>query len=160
MLRSMFLATATLVLAAQTPAPVPEAPKAAKAAPAPKPAPQPKADPVLATIGKEVIRQSDFELFLYVTMSDQQRMQLQFVEGARQQYLNRYLEFKALGVKARKEGLQNQKNHARKLAIMNMQLLIQALMERDGPALQARLNLKDDEVKAYFDSHPDKFKTP
>ena len=72
MLRSMFLATATLVLAAQTPAPVPEAPKAAKAAPAPKPAPQPKADPVLATIGKEVIRQSDFELFLDVTMSDQQ----------------------------------------------------------------------------------------
>jgi len=157
MLRSVFLATATLVLAAQTPAPAP-APAAAKAAPAPRPAP--KADPVLATIGKDVIRESDFELFLDTTMNDQQRMQLQFVEGARQQYLNRYLEFKALAVKARKEGLQNQKNHARKLAIMDMQLLIQALMERDGPALQAKLNLKDDEVKAYFDSHPDKFKTP
>jgi peptidyl-prolyl cis-trans isomerase C len=155
MLRSVFFATATLVLAAQTPAP--EAPKAVKAAPAPKPAP---ADPILATIGKETIRQSDFELFLDTTMSDQQRMQLQFVPGAREQYLSRYLEFKALAVKARKEGLQNQKGHAKKLAIMDMQLLIQALMERDGPALQAKVNLKDDEVKAYFDAHPDKFRTP
>jgi parvulin-like peptidyl-prolyl isomerase len=94
------------------------------------------------------------------TMTDQQRMQLQFIEGARDQYLNRYLEFKALAVKARREGLQNQPNHAKKLAIMDMQLLIQALMEKDGPALQAKLNLKDDEVKAYFDSHPEKFKTP
>jgi peptidyl-prolyl cis-trans isomerase C len=158
MLRSVFLATATLVLAAQTP--VPEAPKAAKAAPAPRPATAPKADPVLATIGKEVIRESDFELFLDTTMNDQQRMQLQFVEGARQQYLNRYLEFKALAVKARKEGLQNQKNHARKLAIMDMQLLIQALMEKYGPGLQAQLTVTDAQVKAYFDTHPDKFKTP
>jgi len=56
--------------------------------------------------------------------------------------------------------MQNQKDHARKLAIMDMQLLIQSLMERDGPALQARLNLKDDEVKAFFDAHPEKFRTP
>ena len=169
MLRSVILSTATLVLAAQTPAP--EAPKTAPAAtatakankaPAAKAAKAAKApaDPVLATVGKEVIRQSDFELFLNTTLSDQQRMQLQFVEGAREQYLTRFLEFKALAAKARKEGIQNQPDHARKLAIMDMQLLIQALMERDGPALQAKLELKDDEVKAYFDAHPDKFKTP
>jgi parvulin-like peptidyl-prolyl isomerase len=161
MLRCVILASATLVLAAQTPAP--EAPKttsapapAAKAKAAPKPAP----DPILATIGKDVIRESDFNLFMDTTMTDQQKMQLQFVPGAREEYLKRYLEFKALAVKARREGLQNQPGHAKKLAIMDMQLLIQALMERDGPALQAKLNLKDDEVKAYFDSHPEKFKTP
>jgi parvulin-like peptidyl-prolyl isomerase len=33
-------------------------------------------------------------------------------------------------------------------------------MERDGPALQAKLDLKDTEVKAFFDAHPDKFKSP
>ena len=65
-------------------------------------------------------------------------MQLQFIEGAREQYLKRFLEFKALAAKARKEGLQNQPDHAKKLAIMDMQLLIQSLMERDGPALQAK----------------------
>jgi peptidyl-prolyl cis-trans isomerase C len=165
MLRSVILATATLVLAAQTPAP--EAPKAASApvatnAKAAKAAKTPKAtpDPVLATIGKEVIRESDFELFLDTTMNDQQRMQLQFIDGAREQYLSRYLDFKAMAVKARKEGLQNRPDHAKKLAIMDMQLLIQSLMERDGPALQAKLALKDDEVKAFFDTHPDKFRTP
>lgn len=167
MLRSVILTTATLVLAAQTPAP--EAPKATPAAaspakaakaPAAKPAPKAAADPVLATVGKDVIRQSDFELFLNTTMSDQQRMQMQFIEGAREQYLTRFLEFKALAAKAKKEGFEKQPDHARKLAIMDMQLLIQALMERDGPALQSRLILKDEEVKAFFDAHPDKFKTP
>jgi len=160
MLRSLLLATATLAMAAQTPAP--EAPKTAavKAAPAPKAAPRPKADPVLATIGKEVIRQSDFDMFIDVTMNDQQKMQMQFVDGAREQYLKRFLEFKALAVKARREGLQNQPDHAKKLAIMDMQLLIQALMEKDGPALQAKAEVKDADVKAYFDAHPDKFKTP
>jgi len=167
MLRSVILTTATLVLAAQTPAP--EATKPAATAPAAKGAPVGKvvkaapkaaADPVLATIGKEVVRQSDFELFMATTMTDQQRMQMQFVEGAREQYLTRYLEFKALAAKARKEGFEKQPDHAKKLAIMDMQLLIQALMDRDGAALQAKLALKDEEVKAFFDAHPDKFKTP
>jgi peptidyl-prolyl cis-trans isomerase C len=168
MLRSVILSTATLVLAAQTPAPealkpataatAPEAKSAPKAAA--KAAPKVAADPVLATIGKEVIRESDFQLFLDTTMTDQQRMQLQFIDGARQQYLTRFLEFKSLAAKARKEGLQKQPDHAKKLAIMDMQLLIQSLMERDGPALQEKLALKDNEVKAYFDAHPDKFKTP
>jgi peptidyl-prolyl cis-trans isomerase C len=169
MLRSVILASATLAMAAQTPAP--EAPKEAvvtaapaaantPAAPKAKAAPKPPADPVLATIGKEVIRESDFELFLDITMTDQQRMQLQFIEGARAQYLTRFLEFKALAAKARQEGLQKRPDHAKKLAVMDMQLLIQALMDKDGPALQVKLNLKDEDVKAYFDAHPDKFRTP
>jgi len=184
MLRSLILSTATLFLAAQTPAPeapkevvetteaapaaAAEAPQAAEAAEAPaaqdakaaKAAAKPKVDAVLARIGAETIRQSDFDLFLNTTLSDQQRMQLQFVEGAREQYLNRYLEFKALAAKARKEGLQKRPEHAKKLAIMDMQLLIQALMDRDGPALQAKLAVSDQDVKAFFDAHPEKFVTP
>jgi parvulin-like peptidyl-prolyl isomerase len=174
MLRSVILTTATLVLAAQTPAPEATNPAVAapaaqsapagkattKAAKVAKAAPKAAADPVLATIGKEVIRQSDFELFMETTMTDQQRMQMQFVEGARDQYLTRFLEFKALAAKARREGMDKKPDHAKKLAIMDMQLLIQALMDRDGAALQAKLTLKDEEVKAFFDAHPEKFKTP
>jgi parvulin-like peptidyl-prolyl isomerase len=198
MLRSMILATATLVLAAQTPAPeatqpeaaaaaapsaaVPkpaeaaqpaeatesapsaeaaEAPQPVKAAKAPKGArPAKPADPVLAWIGKQAIRQSDFELFLDTALTQQQRMQAQFVEGARSKYLEQYLQYCSLAAKARKEGLQKQPDHAKKLAIMDMQLLIQALMERDGSALQAKAAVKDEDVKAYFTAHPDKFTTP
>jgi parvulin-like peptidyl-prolyl isomerase len=189
MLRSVILATATLVLAAQNPTPEaskgPSAPDAAAAAPAQapetqaaaatqdaaaapaqapeaksaKPAPKP-ADPVLAWIGNAPIRQSTFDLFLETALTDQQRMQIQFIEGAREQYQKRFLDYEALAAQARKKGLQNQPKHAKMLAIADMQLLIQALMEQDGPGLQAKAAVKDEDVKAYFTSHPDKFKTP
>ena len=188
MFLSVIFSTATLVLAAQTPAPEAQKPAVTETteAAAPKPqaseatetaepaeaaeaaAPEPQAakpakppvDTVLARIGADTIRQSDFELFLNTTLTDQQRMQLQFVEGAREQYLTRYLEFKALAAKARKEGFAKKPEHAKKLAIMDMQLLIQALMDRDGPALQAKLAITDADVKAFFDAHPEKFVTP
>ena len=162
MLRSVILASATLVLAAQTPAPEaskPTTPATAKAAPAAKKS-APAPDPVLATVGIETIRQSDFELFLETTLTEQQRLQLQFVEGARERYLTQFLEFKVLAAKAGKLGLQKNPEFAKKLKIMEMQLRIQALLEKDGPALQAKLNVSDDDVKAYFQSHPDKFMTP
>ena len=183
MLLSVILSTATLVLAAQTPAPEAQKPAVTETteAAAPKPqaseatetaepaeaaeaaAPEPQAakpakppvDTVLARIGADTIRQSDFELFLNTTLTDQQRMQLQFVEGAREQYLTRYLEFKALAAKARKEGFAKKPEHAKKLAIMDMQLLIQALMDRDGPALQAKLAITDADVKAFVDASTD-----
>jgi len=170
MFRSVILSTATLVLAAQAPAPdaasAPKAPaavvaKAAKSAKTPKAAAR-KApvDPVIARIGTEVVRQSEFELFCATTLNDQQRMQLQFMDGALERYRTQFLEFKVLAAKAHKDGLQNRPDHAKKLALMDMQLLIQALMDRDGPALQAKLNVTDAQVKAYFDAHPDKFVTP
>jgi parvulin-like peptidyl-prolyl isomerase len=170
MFRSVILSTATLVLAAQAPAPdaasAPKAPaavvaKAAKSAKTPKAAAR-KApvDPVIARIGAEVVRQSEFELFCATTLNDQQRMQLQFMDGALERYRTQFLEFKVLAAKAHKDGLQNRPDHAKKLALMDMQLLIQALMDRDGPALQAKLNVTDAQVKAYFDAHPDKFVTP
>lgn len=179
MLRSMILATATFMLAAQTPAPEaakPEASAPAASAPAaPAPAetaeapaapeakaakPAKKADPVLATIGKEVIRTSDFDLFLESALNQQQRMQVQFIPEARAQYQKQYLEYRALAAKARKEGLNKGPAFDRKMALMNMQVLVQALFERDGAALQEKAAIKDADVKAYFDSHPDKFRTP
>jgi parvulin-like peptidyl-prolyl isomerase len=172
----MILATATLVLAAQTP--TTEAPKetAAAAAPAARTAKtakiaktaktakaepkKPAVDAVLAKVGTELVRQSDFDLFMDTTLNDQQRLQLQFIPGAKERYLTQFLEFKVLAAKARQDKLQNRPEHAKKLALMDMQLLIQELMEKDGPALQAKLAVSDAEVKEYFDKHPDKFKTP
>jgi parvulin-like peptidyl-prolyl isomerase len=170
MFRSVILSTATLVLAAQAPAPdaatAPKAPaavgaKTAKTAKTAKPAPR-KApvDAVIARIGNEVVHQSDFELFCATTLNDQQRMQLQFMDGALERYRSQFLEFKVLAAKARKDGLAKRPDHAKKLALMDMQLLIQSLMDRDGPALQAKLAVTDAQVQAYFNAHPDKFVTP
>ena len=157
MFRSLIFSAAALALAAQTPAPEPAKPAQAK--PEVKAA-APKVDKILATIGKTAIRESEFELFLAISLNEQERMTMQFMPGSRDQYLKRFLEFKALEAKARKAGFQKSPDHAKKLALMDMQLLITALMDRDGPALQGKLKVSDADVKAYYDAHLDKFKTP
>ena len=164
MFRSL-LCSAALTLAAQTPAdqakPEPAAPTEVKpdVEAAPKAA-APKVDKILARIGKTPIRESEFELFLNVSLNDQERMTMQFMPGSREQYLTRFLEFKTLEAKARRAGMSRTPDHARKLRLMEMQLLITALMDRDGGALQAQIKVKDEDVKAFYDKHLDQFKTP
>lgn len=151
MLRSLVCTTFSLVLAAQTPAPAPKAP----AAPAPV-----KEDKVLATLGTTVVRESDFELFLSVSLPEQQRAQVMMMAGAREQYLKRFLDYKILAAKARKEGIAKAPDFAKKMQLMEMQVLIQSLFDRDGASLKEKSAVKDEDVKAFFDKHPEKFMTP
>ncbi len=154
MLRSLVCTTFSLVLAAQAPAS--KAP-AAKAPAAPAPA---KEDKVLATLGTSVVRESDFELFLSVSLPEQQRAQVMMMPGAREQYLKRFLDYKILAAKARKEGIAKGPDFAKKMQLMEMQVLIQSLFDRDGAALKDKSAVKDEDVKAFFDQHPEKFMTP
>jgi parvulin-like peptidyl-prolyl isomerase len=156
MFRSLLISTFALALVAQAPAP---APKPAPAA-APAAAPVVKEDKVLATYGKESIRESDFEAFLSASVPEQQRAQLMMMPGAKDQYLKRFMDFTALAARARKENLTKSKGFAEKMKLMEMQVLIQALFERDGAALKEKSVVKDEDVKAYFDKHPEKFMTP
>jgi parvulin-like peptidyl-prolyl isomerase len=149
MLRSLVCTTFSLVLAAQAPAPK------APAAPAPV-----KEDKVLATLGTSVVRESDFDLFLAVSLPEQQRAQVMMMAGAREQYLKRFLDYKILAAKARKEGIAKGSDFAKKMQLMEMQVLIQTLFDRDGNMLKAKSAVKDEDVKAYFDKHPEKFMTP
>ncbi len=160
MLRSLTLALASLALVAQAPAPKaePAAKPAPKAEPAAKPAP--KEDKVLATIGGTPVKESDFELFLNLSVPEQQRAQVMMMPGARENYQKRFLEFKVLAVKGEKEGLAKTQDFARKLDLMRMQVLIQALFDRDGGKLRDDAKVSDEEVKAYFEKHPDKFRSP
>ncbi|WP_306598139.1 peptidylprolyl isomerase [Geothrix sp. 21YS21S-2] len=151
MLRSLVCTAFSLVLAAQTPAPAPQAP----AAPAPA-----KEDKVLATLGTTVVRESDFELFLSVSLPEQQRAQVMMMAGAREQYLKRFLDYKILAAKARKEGIAKAPDFAKKMQLMEMQVLIQSLFDRDGASLKEKSAIKDEDVKAFFDKHPEKFMTP
>jgi parvulin-like peptidyl-prolyl isomerase len=151
MLRTLVCTTFSLLLAAQTPAPAPAAPA---------PAPAPKEDKVLATLGTTVVRESDFELFLSVSLPEQQRQQVMMMPGAREQYLKRFLDYRVLAAKARKEGIAKGPEFAKKMQLMEMQVLIQTLFDRDGNTLKAKSAVKDEDVKAYFDKHPEKFMTP
>ena len=173
MLRSLILATISFALVAQTPDPkaapkapapasAPAAPAHAVAAPAPAQAAAaaPKEDKVLATIGKTQVKDSEFELFLNISLPDQQRKQAMMMPGARDQYLKRFLEYKVLAAKARKEGLAATPAYAKKMELMQMQVLIQTLFDKDGDKLKELTTVKDEDVKAYFEKHPDQFMTP
>jgi peptidyl-prolyl cis-trans isomerase C len=124
-----------------------------------QPTPKSQPNPVLAKVGKETIRQSDFNLFLD-NLSEQDQMQIQLVPGLRAKYLSQFLDIKVLAAKARKEGLQHQPSHAKVLALLDSQLLSKFLLGRDGPALAAKSTLTEDQLKSYFTTHRDQFNTP
>lgn len=155
MLRPALLALIPALLAAQ-------APKSAPKTAAPKPgaakatAPQ---EPVLASIGGRAIRPSDLDLFLSLTLNPQQRMQVELVEGAKAEYEKQFLELQLMAAKARKDGLGRSVSFRRRMELMELQVLVQELMQRDGAGLQAQMKLGEDAPKAYYDQHPDKFRT-
>ncbi len=164
MLRTTLITLTAAFLVAQTPAP--EATKTQAPAPAlesRKPAPRveaPKEDKVLASVAGRPIRESDFELFLSLALNPQQRMQVGMVQGAKDPYRKQFLDTKVMQAAARKQGLDKQPDFRRKMDLMEMQILVQELLQRDGEALQAKLAVNEAEVKAYYDKHPEQFKVP
>lgn len=174
MLRHSLISLTAALLVAQTPAP--EAPKPAPAkveatkpaaakVEAPKPAPAKveavkKEDKEMARLGSRVLRESDFDLFLSLALNPQQRMQVEMVQGAKDQYRKQFLDFKVMEAKARKDGLDKGAEYQRKRELMEAQVLIQDLMKRDSPELQKKVVVDDANVKAYFEKHPDQFKSP
>lgn len=155
MLRTTLLALSSLLVVAQTPAP--EAAKTLPPTPPKAEAPA-KEDKVLGSIGDRTFRESDFELFLSLALNQQQRMQVELVQGAKEQYRKQFLDFKLMEAKARKDGLDKGADFLRKREMMEAQILIQDLMQRDAPGLQSKVVVQDADVKAYFDTHTDQFK--
>lgn len=169
MLRNALITLTAAVLAAQTPAPevkkpaapapAIEAKKPAALASAPK-AEVKKEDKVLATVAGRPVHESDFELFLSLALNPQQRMQVGMVQGAKDPYRKQFLDTKVMQAAARKQGLDKQPDFRNKMELMEMQILVQELLQRDGDALRAKIAVNDAEVKAYFDKHPEQFKAP
>lgn len=151
MLHPALLALIPALLAAQAPKPTAPKPPAAKAV-----APQ---EPVLARVGDRIIRPSDLDLFLSLTLNQQQRMQVELVEGAKAEYEKQFLELQLMAAKARKDGLNRSQDFRRRMELMELQVLVQELMQRDGRDLQAKMKLGEEAPKAFYDQHPDKFRT-
>jgi len=159
MLRSLLLLPVlTLALAAQTPtAPKPAAKPAAK--PAVKPMAPPR-DTILARINGKPVFESEFMTFLDMAYNPQQRMQIGMVEGAMTQVQEQYLQTRLFEAKARKDGLDKGTAFTRKRAMLETDILVRALFERDGEKLQQKIQVSDSDVKAFYDNNPDKFKSP
>lgn len=162
MLRSLLLPLLTLSLAAQTPAPATATPKPAATKPAAKPAAKPEVrkDTVLARINGKPIMESDFLIFLDMAYNPEQRMQIAMADGAMQQVQEQYLQTRLFEAKARKDGMDKGPAFARKRAMLETDILVRSLFERDGAKLQEKIKTTDADVQAFYDKNPDKFKTP
>ena len=157
MLRTLLLPLLTLSLVAQAPAPAPTTTAAPAVA---EPEVKRTEDKPIAHIDGKPVMESDFLMFLDLAYNPQQRMQIAMAEGAMKEVQQTYLQTRLFEAKARKEGLDKDPAFARKRAIMEMDLLVRALFDRDGTALQEKLKLSDQDVKAYYDGHADQFRTP
>lgn len=142
MLRSLLFSAFALTLCAQAPAPQPK--PAAEAAP--------KEDKILARVGNEVIRQSELDAY-GDSMDPQQRMMM----GPQLQ--KAYLEMRILVAAARRDGMHKTPAFHKKMQMAELQLLASELLGRDGKDLQKKLELKDEELKAYYEAHKDRFKS-
>ncbi len=160
MFRSLSLSLMALALTAQTPSQIPpQTPD-----PAPKPvvsAPKPpvKKDKIIAGIDGRPVMESEFMTYLNVTYTPQQRMQIGMNEGTLERVQENYLKTRLLAAKARKDGLDKGLAYARKREVLEMDLLVQTLFQRDGAKLQEKSTVSDSDVKAYYEKNLAKFKT-
>jgi peptidyl-prolyl cis-trans isomerase C len=158
----MLLPLLSLALSAQgaKPAAKPAAKAAAKPA-APGKTKDAKADesPVLARIGGSVLTQADVDAFLE-NLPPQQRMQLQYTPGGMGRMVQELAELKLVAEKAHRLGLDHTPTYERRLQSIKTQLLTRAYLEKEDASLRAKGEVSDDEVKAYFEGHKDKFETP
>lgn len=167
MLRTLLLTLCTLSLVAQDapkPAAKPASVPAAKIEAAPKgvkaPAPKAKpADKIIARVGDHFVYQSEVDASISA-LPPQQQQQMMMVQGARDQYVKSFIEMQLLAVKARKEGFDKTDSYKRKADVALAQVLATEVLAKEGPALQAKMQIKDEDVKAYYEANKAKFMSP
>lgn len=160
MLRASLISLIALGLAAQEVAkPAPAAASAPTPAPQAAPAQPKPEDVILAKVGGDAITEADFRAAFRV-LPRQEQMQLLMLQGGKEEFIKRMAESKLLAVKARKMGLDKTPDFQRTLDRTKDDLLAREFLTQEGEALQAKLKLADADVKAYYETHLDKFKQP
>ena len=86
-------------------------------------------------------------------------LQIGMMDGAMERVQEQYLNTRLLAVKARKDGLDKGSAYTKKREILEMDLLVQTLLQREGAKLQEKSKVSDADVKACYEKNLDKFKT-
>lgn len=116
------------------------------------------ADPLLATLGKDEIHDSDFQWFLRDAFPPSQRVDINAQPGVRQEMMQSYLNMRALEAKARKEGLHRTDDFLKARSTAEERLLVEFLMGRMNEAFRKEAMPTEDEQKAYYQQNPDRFR--
>lgn len=140
-----------LPLAAQAPkAPARKAPAKAEVKPA---------SPVVARVGTAAITEADVDA-LIKSLPAQQQMQLQLMPNGREEMVKRMAESKLLAEKAKRLGLDRSEEFRSLLRRTQDDLLARAYLQKVGEDLKQKMDVTEEQAKAYYEAHPDKFKTP
>ena len=110
---------------------------------------------VLAEIGKEKITRADLDAFV-ATQPPQVRERLEDKETKRE-ILRTLVAKRVLLRKAKKLGLDKDVDVRRMMEVAQREVLVQSLMKDE---LDKRVQIKDDDVKLYFDAHRERFRIP
>lgn len=155
MIRIPALSLLATLLAAQAPTPKPAAAPTTKAAVPAKP----KEDPILARIGKTVIRESDFETFLRLVFNESQRQQINTTPGTLDRVKAAYLDSLVMAAKARKLGLNKTADVKKQVEYAELRVLATALAESTKDEMKKRAEASDEDLKAYYDKNQAQFQS-
>ncbi len=155
MIRIPALSLVATLLAAQAPAPKPKTVPVPKAADPSKP----KQDPVLATLGRTVVRQSDFDTFLRLVYNEAQRNQISTTPGAIDRVKAGYLDSLVMAAKARKIGLNKTSDFKKQMEYAEIRVLATALGENIKDELKKKTEVSDEDLKAYYDKNQAQFQS-
>ena len=164
MLRVSLISLLALGLVAQEPAmatPKPAKSTAApvKAAAAPLKAAAKVKPVVLAQVGNERITEADFQS-AFRLLGQQEQMQVLMVQGGKEEFIKRMAESKLLSVKAKRLGLDQSPEFQIALQRAKDDLLAREFLVRQGETLKKKLVVDEADVKAFYASHPERFKQP
>lgn len=160
MLRASLISLIALGVVAQEPPKAPAAPAPAAQVPAPaQPAAPKPEDVVLAKVGGEPITEADFQA-AFRLLGQQEQMQILMLQGGKEEFVKRMAESKLLAVKAQRMGLDKTPAFQRALDRTKDDLLAREFLAKEGEALQKRLVVSEDDVKAFYEKNKDRFKQP
>lgn len=118
----------------------------------------PPDDAILAKLGDTPILESEFLSYQQARFTPDERASLMTNATDRAETLQAYLDLRVLSAKARREGLDRTFSYQKACELMQMKLLAQMLSERERERFTQAAVVTDQEVRAYYDQHPEQFR--
>jgi parvulin-like peptidyl-prolyl isomerase len=110
-------------------------------------------------VGNERITEADFQS-AFRLLGQQEQMQVLMVQGGKEEFIKRMAESKLLSVKAKRLGLDKSPEFQIALQRAKDDLLAREFLVKEGESLKKKLSVDEADVKAFYASHPERFKQP
>lgn len=114
---------------------------------------------ILATLGSETIRESDFQQFVRDSYAPEQRAAIDSNSQQRQSALEAYLDLRVMVAKARKDGIPELATFKKAQELMRMKLLVGALHQRDYERAEKRKQTAGNPAEAVAAENQDRMRS-